>query len=221
MGSAGPIERELARVVETLVRDVFGTEPAGYAPAVLDAAERRLGCRLPATLRVYHERAGKLAASRALHHLVVPGKLIVEGDGMIFMREQQEVCFYAIRTADLGMADPPVFQGNRREATWYADCPRLASYLVKNLCWQAMEVLESNQHEVSEAAWRAVTAGMPLVECGPAVAYPCEARRRGGLVACAFAVEGGRRAVYAASRDETAVDRFIGRLAKADRPGPS
>jgi hypothetical protein len=211
------IEDELARTVRTLLADVFGTAPSGVAAKELDAAERRLGHRLPATLRAYYLAAGTHAASRALHHLVSPRKLALGEQGLVFMREQQDVCFYAIRTADLALADPPVFQGNRHEPTWYADCPRLASYLVKNLCWQAMEVLESNQHEVSEAAWQACVTRMPAVECGPPVAYPCEARRRGGLVACAFPIAGGRRAVCAASRNEASVDRFIGRLGKANR----
>jgi hypothetical protein len=119
---------------------------------------------------------------------------------------------YAICTADLELEDPPLYQGNRRESTWYADCPRLASFLVKNLCWQAMELLESDQRTASEAAWQSAVTRMPAVECGPPLPHDCEARRRGGLVACAFPVEGGRRAVYAASRNAASVQRFLGRL---------
>jgi hypothetical protein len=183
----------------------------------LIAAERRLGRPLPSTLRTYYALVGRHPASRALHHLVAPAKLEATERGLIFLHEQQDVCFYAIRAADLALDDPPVLQGNHDEDTWYPDCGRLSSFLIKNLCWQAMEVLESEQLSVSDAAWRAATSGMRPIECGPPEPYDMEAVRRGGLVACAFPAERGKRPVYAAAHDARKVARFMSQLAGSQR----
>ena len=204
----------LAREIRSLLVEVYETSaPAGSAPSTLAKAERRIGRALPATLRTYYELVGRHPASRALHHLVAPAKLELTERGLIFLHEQQDVCFYAIQAADFALDDPPLFQGNHDEDTWYPDCGRLSSFLIKNLCWQAMEVLESEQLSVSDAAWRAATSGMRPIEVGPPEPYDMEAVRHGGLVACAFPVSRGKRPVYVAARDARKIDRFTRRLA--------
>jgi len=163
-----PIASELTRVTTALLAAVFGSKPAAYPARVLDAAERRLGVRLPTVLRAYYAVAGRHRAcgSGALHPLVPPKSLELAGAGVVFMEENQNVAFYGVKREHLELEDPPVFQGNPDEAKWYAECPRLSSFLVKSLCWQATQFLSSDVAFASAAAWRRATRSFERVECG-------------------------------------------------------
>ncbi|GAA1814836.1 SMI1/KNR4 family protein [Planosporangium flavigriseum] len=83
----------------------------GWSDAELDAAERRLGVRLPAALR---EAYGLFGRRRDLTSnqdtLLDPAELYLEptGEALIFRAESQGFAHWGVLAADLNQPDPPV-----------------------------------------------------------------------------------------------------------------
>jgi hypothetical protein len=209
------IADELVRVTRAILVEVFGAKPDanhGYGKSEVAAAERKLGAPLPAVLRAYYATAGEHPACRkALHRLVPVTRLRRDARGLVFLREQQGVAFYAILAEDLGRDDPPAFIGQPDRDDWALDAERLAPFLVKNLCWQAMERMWCRQASLSRDSWSRAVASLAPVECGAPMSYSAEVHRDGGLVVCGFGRD-GQVHVHAACRDRERLDGFIAGL---------
>ncbi len=85
----------------------------GCSEAKLQAAERRLGFKLPAALREWHALAGRRKGtwSKQDHlHPVNSLRIDPQSDVLIVRSENQGCERWGIRVADLGLDDPPVIE---------------------------------------------------------------------------------------------------------------
>lgn len=81
----------------------------GWSEADLDAAEARLGLRLPAALREAYQLFGRRTDLTSLHDVLLsPADLEVKDQALVFRVENQSVAFWGILIADLDQPDPPV-----------------------------------------------------------------------------------------------------------------
>jgi hypothetical protein len=81
----------------------------GYDEATIQAAEARLGVRLPATLRNFYLAWGRRKDLTQMDdHLMNPDQLRIETDLLLFCWENQVVCSWGVRREALEEADPPV-----------------------------------------------------------------------------------------------------------------
>ncbi len=82
----------------------------GYTAEEVDAAERRLGLKLPLALREYYLLAGQredLVAKQ--NFLVSPDELEIEEGLLEFYCENQGVVHWGVNPDDLHLPDPPVY----------------------------------------------------------------------------------------------------------------
>lgn len=120
MGSLAPLfAPELPRdrearwlLLDELLRKWFtpyeGT--VGTLASELDAAERRLGVRLPVALRDWYERyAGLDHVWCRQDELLAPAAFRISDGLLIFCSENQSVVRWGVRVEDLDQGDPPVF----------------------------------------------------------------------------------------------------------------
>ena len=92
-------------------------EGDGYSAAELDAAEQRLGLKLPLALREWYQMAGKRTDLFAIdpYDFTKPSDLsIEEDDGHVLwlFSETQAIVDWGIRQQDLMQDDPPVYSEN-------------------------------------------------------------------------------------------------------------
>ena len=88
----------------------------GYSAAELDAAEGRLGFKLPLALREWYQLAGKREDLFAIdpYGFILPHELSIEADDhevLWLFAETQALVFWGIRRHDLWRDDPPVYTG--------------------------------------------------------------------------------------------------------------
>jgi len=82
----------------------------GYPASELNAAEKRLGLKLPAALREWYGLAGRREDVFAMQNLLVsPEELEVEEGLLEFYYENQGVVTWGIKPDDLHLPDPPVY----------------------------------------------------------------------------------------------------------------
>ncbi|WP_316527708.1 SMI1/KNR4 family protein [Kitasatospora brasiliensis] len=80
----------------------------GFTDAELDAAERRLGLRLPAALREAYRLFGRRADLTSSHDvLLTPDELHVLDGALVYRAENQGCAHWGVPLADLGREDPP------------------------------------------------------------------------------------------------------------------
>jgi hypothetical protein len=104
----------------------------GYDEAKLQAAEARLGVRLPAKLRDFYLAWGRRRdLTKTLHPLLPPHHLQLRGDVLEFWVENQAVVLWGIRCEQLEEADPPVVEAwNLEEGLeWTPYYARLSNFL--------------------------------------------------------------------------------------------
>lgn len=98
---------EHAAHVQSLFRP--WTPEDGYVEDVVQQAEALLGVALPGILRSFYRSWGARSdMTRRVQRLLPPQKLIMRSDALVFCVETQSICYWAIRRAVLGWADPPV-----------------------------------------------------------------------------------------------------------------
>jgi hypothetical protein len=86
------------------------TDSDGFSEADLDAAEARLGLRLPAALREAYQLFGRRADLTSLQDtLLEPADLHLDDQVLVFRVENQAVAAWGIPVSELGQPDPPVF----------------------------------------------------------------------------------------------------------------
>lgn len=149
--------RELCQALEI--------ELSGLAPAEIDAVEKRLGFRLPPSLRDFYELIGRttlaVESSQRLHS---PEQLVLKGRHLVYMVEEQGVCFYGIEQNELGATDPQVFQGNFDSDDWFLFSRSLRSHLATTLCWNCVYISHSGgQSEISIGKFRRLQESLPTL----------------------------------------------------------
>ncbi len=88
----------------------------GYDEATIQAAEERLGIRLPATLRNFYLAWGKRRdLTEQVDYLLHPDQLEMREDTFLFAAENQAVWYGGVPCEALEEADPPVVVGNPDE----------------------------------------------------------------------------------------------------------
>ncbi len=135
-------DSQLRQILESVIglRD----NTYGYPKSELDEAEQRLGVQLPHALRSMYQHVGKHVLWRDAHHpLVVPLELTIEDEHLVFLDEQQNVVEYVLRSEDLGLDDPPVFQRQPEDSDeLYPEPSNLSQFLLESLCWQLLSIGE-------------------------------------------------------------------------------
>ncbi|MEU6716315.1 hypothetical protein ABZ897_33030 [Nonomuraea sp. NPDC046802] len=99
------------------------TDDDGFSAADLDAAEARLGLRLPAALREAYELFGRRTDLTSLQDdLLSPADLKIEDGALVFRVENQAVVIWGIQIAELNQPDPPVVlrtnMADKNAETW-------------------------------------------------------------------------------------------------------
>lgn len=92
-------------------------EGDGYSPEELNAAEQRLGLKLPLALREWYQLAGKRTDLFAIdpYDFTKPQELSIEEDDQNILwlfSETQAIVDWGIRQQDLMLDDPPVYSEN-------------------------------------------------------------------------------------------------------------
>ena len=95
----------------------------GYDEAILQAAEVRLGVRLPATLRTFYLAWGRREdLTQTCYYLLNPEVLPIRANTLIFWVEEQSVAYWGIPREALAEPDPPVVVTWSGESGWEVDC---------------------------------------------------------------------------------------------------
>ena len=156
-----------AKYYRTLLTDIVGrvAKSHGFPVRAIEAAETRLGYRLPASLRDYYLTIGRHPLNRVHNRLLPPDDLEVHRGRLVFMEENQRVVFWGLQGRSTA-ADPLVFQTTDLDTgEWFVEA-RCSRFLSAMLCWQAISGLPhtgySNPMPVADArratrGWR--TAG--------------------------------------------------------------
>lgn len=116
------------------------TVRSSLSSEVLAAAEKRLSVRVPAALRDYYLVAGRERRFNAcLHRLLPPTKWFLDKQRLIFMEENQCVCWWGVSIRNAGSDDPPVSQGiNDEPISWYPEHRKCSVFLAVMLHYQAV-----------------------------------------------------------------------------------
>jgi hypothetical protein len=132
-------DRRRRRYASALER-VFGrllTGKDGASDARLRKSEKRLGTRLPASLRDYFLAAGLASENCDHNRLFLPEELRVEGGHLLFMEENQAVVHWGIPLTAARKADPTVWQRVNGDAPqWFSEELPFSEFILKNLAWQ-------------------------------------------------------------------------------------
>jgi hypothetical protein len=128
-------------------QDTFGTLgirlgcEAACSSADIDDAERRLGFRLPGSLKEYYLVAGREKRINQFHNrLLPPEKLWIDSERVVFMEENQWVVYWGVPAARELMQDAAVFQGvNRRDQgiEWHPEADSCSTFLNVMAVWHA------------------------------------------------------------------------------------
>ena len=99
-------------------RDTFATvgillgSQDGCPSADVDNAERRLGIKLPVSLKAYYLLSGREKRLNQFHNrLLPPAMMFADSDYVVFMEENQRVVFWGTLGTREAKDDGPVFQG--------------------------------------------------------------------------------------------------------------
>lgn len=111
----------------------------GLAPALVSAADRRLGVPLPAALRAFYSTLGSIDVIVRGHHQVLSDEqLQLDARHLIFMEEHQGVVSWGIAREDLCDEDPVVWQRNNTPPIeWFSEEKRVTAFIESLLEWYA------------------------------------------------------------------------------------
>ena len=153
-----------------------------YDEATLQAAEARLGVRLPRTLRQFYLAWGRRRdLTETMHPLLSPAELELRGDVLFFWAENQAVVLWGMKCERLEEADPLVVVARNEEAglAWTPSYARLSDFLddmtYENALWggafyrgiSARGVQEAWQVHWLEDYWRKARVGPTALEVSP------------------------------------------------------
>jgi hypothetical protein len=97
----------------------------GYDEETIQAAEARLGVRLPTTLRNFYLTWGRRRdMTQPQDHMMHPNVLVVRANTLIFIEENQAVCYWGVPCEALDEADPPVVETESGPSGWDVESER-------------------------------------------------------------------------------------------------
>jgi hypothetical protein len=107
---------------------------------VLAEAEARLGVRVPAALRDYYFVAGcERRFNLCCHRLLPPSEWAIDKQRLVFMEENQSVCYWGVSIRNSDSDDPPVSEGVADETTtWHPAHRKCSVFLAAMLHHQAV-----------------------------------------------------------------------------------
>jgi hypothetical protein len=116
------------------------TERSGIPSALVAAAEKELGVRLPASLRDYYLVAGRERRfNRCLNRLLSPGEWSVDKRHLLFMEENQRLSWWGVSLRSPVSGDPPVYRGiNDEPVLWCREHRKCSVFLAAMLHYHAV-----------------------------------------------------------------------------------
>lgn len=191
----------------------------GVSNASIQAAENRLGVRMPEVLRAAYRVAGNhRGLLQGLQRLAPVERLEMrsfEPDrrALVFLAEQRQVTFSCVLVEETTGDDPVVFQLNPSEEVLYEHCASLATFLMRCICWNAVELQpHSGVCQATESQFERMRNDYAVVGFqGKAQDYEPRALVKAGLSLCAFHHPERKEPsydCYVASRDSKALRDF-------------
>ena len=131
---------DMSTTIAQLARRFLNRPPMesdGLPEHVIEAAEARLGHRLPECLRRYYVVAGGCARLNSIHNdFVGPSDLEVDNGFLVFMHENQDVVSWGLRVSDASEQDPIVWQRiNTPTVEWYSEEKGFVAFLQEMFEW--------------------------------------------------------------------------------------
>ena len=128
-----------------LVTNLLGREISiddGISEAILISFEIDKDLNLPYALREYYRLLGNLTTINKAHNeLLHLNDIYIEDNKLIFMLENQGVCYWGIDLKDLAMEDPPIYEGFTVSESdlleWRIHSSKCPDFLVAMFYWQA------------------------------------------------------------------------------------
>jgi hypothetical protein len=133
---------------------------------LLDRSARRLGVRLPRSLKDYYLVAGRERRFSACHNrLLRPTEWWVDRGRLIFMEENQCVVWWGVSVRNANSVDPAVSQGiNDEPISWYPEHRKCSVFLAVMLHYQAVsggfpfygraDAPEESSYRFEENGWK-------------------------------------------------------------------
>lgn len=107
----------------------------------IEEAEKRLGVRLPESLKEFYLVAGREKRINQFHNrLLAPEKLRVEAERVVFLEENQWVVYWGVPAVREAQADAAVFQGvnlGDKGIEWYPETDSCSTFLNVMAVWHA------------------------------------------------------------------------------------
>src|SRR5262245_10705865 len=135
------------RAFEHQLRDILGFRLRGISSRRIQAAQKRLKCRIPEPLSDFFKVAGLTRRLTHAHNRILEvDQLYFREDMLIVCEENQNVAIWGLPRADLSnderKTDPPVHQGSfdptKKRYDWKIDYPSTSSFLVAMCYWQSV-----------------------------------------------------------------------------------
>src|SRR5262249_45949861 len=115
-------------------------ERVGITPRVIAKEEKRLGVRIPAALRDFYLVAGRDQRFTECHQrLLAPYAWEIDKHRLIFMEENQSVCWWGVSIRNSKTDDPPISQGISGDViTWVREQRRCSEFVAGVLHYHAV-----------------------------------------------------------------------------------
>ncbi len=133
------------KIYRQMVLEHLGREPRqneGLSDEEIEQAEKRFGFRFPESLRLYYRITGNLPELNQRHNrLLNLSDLDVENGFLIFMEENQNVVYWAIKVSETANSDPEVWQIiNEELREFYPERKTFSKFIVEMMNWQLGEL---------------------------------------------------------------------------------
>ncbi len=134
-------------IYKQMVLKHLGREPKlneGLPDEEIRQTEKRLGFKIPESLRVYYQITGNLPEINKFHNrLLNLPEIDVEDDFLVFMEENQNVVYWAIKTSEVPNSDPEIWQIiNEETPEFYSEDKPFSEFILEMMNWQFGKLLE-------------------------------------------------------------------------------
>lgn len=112
----------------------------GMPASVIDKAAARLGVQIPASLRAYYAVAGhQKRFNRSCQRFLHPSQWSIDAGKLIFLEENQRVCWWAVSARAPPVQDPAIYQSaNEETLEWNLEDRRCSRFIQVMLHYQAV-----------------------------------------------------------------------------------
>lgn len=208
LGDADGMSESLIAEAEAQVDELLQDHPADD-----DAAARPPGFRLPAALREICRRSGHRDDMHRQHDRLLAPALEIEDGHLLVYQENQAVCVWGIRIADLALPDPPVYLAYEGDAAWQLDHDHLSDFLCFCLVWQRVNAEPCELVQIAADQVARVTASWEPVPL-PGYHRPGDLRvfRRPGVIAMVYPEADHGFALQVGAREPAALTAAVAEL---------